>query len=164
MPGSNCCSRERPRLKRGAILLECILSLAILVGAGLAVLALIDRASGALAASRDAESAADLARSAMSKLEAGLGSVQTLAGPVEPWRDERDGTFDDALPEESPWSIAIDVEPAEFPGLTLVTVTAEKTDPLGRTLAVYALRQFVRLQSADAAGAGDAPIEEWRAP
>jgi len=136
-----------PGRPRAAILLECILSLAILVGAGLAIISLVDRAGSALTGARDAELAADLARSTMSKLAAGLGTVQTLAGPVESWRDERDETFDDSLPADSPWTVAIDAEPAEFPGLTLITVTAINADPSGRVRSMYSLRQLVALGS-----------------
>ncbi len=134
----------RPRT-RGAILLECILSLAILIAAGLAVLALMDRSSSAVDRVKEAEHATDLARTVMSKLEAGLGTVQTLAGPAAAWRDESDETFDDDLPEATPWMVVIEVEPTEFTGLTLVTVTAEKSLSPGRILASYTLRQFVRL-------------------
>lgn len=142
---------------RGVILLECILSLALLVATGLAVIALIDRAGSAIERAKETEMAADLARSGMSKLEAGLETVQTLAGPVEAWRDEGDETFDDSLPEATPWSLAVEVEPAEFPGLTLVTVTAERSDTSGRVLTTYSLRQYVRLNAEQGTESGGAP-------
>jgi hypothetical protein len=144
------------RSTRGAVLLECLLALALFVACGLAVMAMMDRAASSVATTRDSEIAVDVARTAMAKLEAGLATAETLNGPVPAWRDERDGTFDESLPTGAAWNLEIHTEPSQFEGLTKVSVRAFKqTVGSENELASYTLHQLVRLGPADTRPARD---------
>ncbi len=134
--------------RRGAVLLECILALSLFVACGLAVMAMMDRAAASVAATRDAEQAVDVARTAMAKIEAGIATPETLNGPVPEWRDERDATFDDSLPRGSGWLLEVETEPSQFAGLTHVGVRAVKIVPGSEVeLVSFKLDQLVRLPS-----------------
>ena len=76
---------------RGAILLEVILALSIFVTSGLAILTLVTQSTSRLTAIRDNETAADLARSAMAQIEAGLATPESLLGPVPDWLETESG-------------------------------------------------------------------------
>lgn len=142
---------ERPGPQsRGAMLLECLVSLAVFVGAGLTILGLVDRSLASMERARDQAVAVDLARSAMSSIECGLASAETLNGPVTPSEDEADETFDERLPSGAGWYLEIETEASQFDGLTLYRVKASKTLPSGvaggkgREIASYTLHQLVR--------------------
>ena len=131
-------------MRRGAVLLECVLALALFVSAGMAVLALMDGAVRSVERTRDLETAVDLARSAIAKIEAGIATAEELDGPVPIWRDEEDATFDDELPEPGPWSLEITTEPAQFEGLQRVRVRAIRREPSSeREEASFVLDQLV---------------------
>lgn len=138
--------------RRGAILLECVVAVAIFVAAGLMVLGSVSRASESLERSREAEKAADLARSAMAKIESGLARPETLIGPVKP-DDEGSGKV---MRESAatPWSLEIETEPSRFAGLTRVTVKAVKRSGSTES-ASYTLHQLVRLFGAERSGVGE---------
>ncbi|HYE60483.1 MAG TPA: hypothetical protein VD997_00680 [Phycisphaerales bacterium] len=139
-------NRARRRWGRGAILLECVLALALFVAAGLTIMGMMDRAASSVADTRDYEIAVDVARSAMAQIEAGIASPETLNGPVPQWRDAMDATFDDDLPDESGWNLEITTEPSQFDGLTKVSVRAFRQDPGSEDeLVSYTLHQLVRL-------------------
>lgn len=153
---------------RGALLLESVLALSIFAMAGLVIAGLVGDAADSLSRSRDALRAADLARSAMARLEAGISPMRDLSGPVPRWEEDEtaregdpsefDGGFADAPPAPSQWEVEIATEPSEFEGLTRVTVRAFKRDASGAVAAAHTLHQLVRLGSAaeDRAGAEDA--------
>jgi hypothetical protein len=148
--------RRTPRAKRGAMLLECVLALAIMVVAGLAILAMADGAARSAEVTRDAELAADLARSAMGRIESGIATPETLSGPIRDWQDQGDGVFAEAVIEDGPeWVVEIDTEESNFTGLTLVHVRAVKLASAGsdRELTSFSLHQLVRL-SQDGEGGG----------
>lgn len=141
-------ARANRAMRRGAVLLECLLALALFVACGLSVMAMMDRAMASVAATRDAEIAADIARSAMAKIEAGLGTPETMNGPVPEWRDELDVSFDESLPTGAVWHLEVTTEPSQFEGLTRVSVRAYKQAPMSDTeLASYTLVQLVRLMA-----------------
>jgi hypothetical protein len=158
--------------RRGALLMETILALAIFVMAGTAVLSLMRGAAGGLIQAREMEKAADLARSAMAKMEAGLATPQTLNGPVRPWlvEDAEKGERHEGADEgaSTGWELEIDTEKSQFTGLTSVTVRAVKRDESGGGRASagmpevsYTLRQLVRLGGKGEDKAGDAdPLVE----
>jgi hypothetical protein len=155
--------------RRGALLMETILALAIFVMAGTAVLSLMRGAAGGLIQAREMEKAADLARSAMAKMEAGLATPQTLNGPVRPWlvEDAEKGERHEGVDEgaSSGWELEIDTEKSQFTGLTSVTVKAVKRGEGGSGGATpevsYTLRQLVRLGGKGEDKAGDAdPLVE----
>jgi hypothetical protein len=152
-------------VRRGALLLETVLALAIFVMAGTAVLSLMRGAAGGLIQAREMEKAADLARSAMAKMEAGLATPQTLNGPVRPWlvEDAEKGEKHESSVDEGTatgWELEIDTEKSQFSGLTSVTVRAVRR-PEGGPEVSYTLRQLVRLGGKGEDKAGDAdPLVE----
>lgn len=114
--------------RRGAVLLEAIISLAIF----LAVAAFVLTASRqSLEATRMASleaRGADVARSALAAIDAGLVSTAALdggdelleaIGAIDP-ADELD-TF---ASETGRWQLDVVIDPSEFTGLSLATVTA----------------------------------------
>jgi type II secretory pathway pseudopilin PulG len=149
----------------GWVLLELLLALTIFVFTAISVLGAVSQGIAGAERTRDLAQAADLARSTMAKLEAGLGTIQNLAGPVPAWDpaaatdaefSELGAGSSDSPPLPSLWEIEIDTLASEFPGLTHVTVTAIKR-PIPeseRIAASFALHQLVRL-GPDAADAAD---------
>lgn len=146
---------------RGSVLLEVVVAIAVFVGVALAVMACVDRATGGLERARGVQRAADLARTAMSQLEAGLATTATLNGPVAvvegldgPGVPYAGGDSGDG---ESGWELEVQTEPSEFASLTKVTIIAMKRPP-GASAAEYqfTLTQLVRLgeRAGDVASAG----------
>jgi hypothetical protein len=138
--------------RRAALLLEAMLSLVLLVTCGAAVLSIMSDAGGAVRSMREQQFAFDLARSAIAKIEAGIDTPQTLDGPVPGWDDGFQGESDQARDDTwrgVRWTLAIDVQPSQFAGLTLLTVTAEGRDAIeaDRVVASASLSQLVRLAS-----------------
>ncbi|MBK7406072.1 MAG: type II secretion system protein [Phycisphaerales bacterium] len=142
---------------RGWVLLEMILALTIFIFTALTVLGSIAQGIAAAERTRSHAQAVDLARSTMAKLEAGLGTMQNLAGPVPAWEpdaaptDGADGPgaggFSDTAPPPSLWEVEIDSLPSPFSGLTQVTVTVVKrpAPDSERVVASYSLHQLVHL-------------------
>jgi len=141
--------RARRGERRGSLLLEVMLALAIFVMAGTAILSLVGGTMEGMGRMKLSRQAADLARSAMAKIEAGIETPQTLNGPVRPWSAEgvqaEGGTADEAA--ATPWELQIETEPTQFRGLSKVTVKAVLHEAGGsdRAVASYTLRQLVRL-------------------
>lgn len=158
--------------RRASILLEVLAAVALVVGMGLAILAAVDRATTALERSKAHEQAADLARSAMAALEAGIARPETLDGPVRGWPGVSaapgpflgvaldagavQGDFADSLPPAGGWELEIKTDSSIFPGLTHVAITAREP----RAGAAYTLHQLVRLAEppADRIGADDEAV------
>lgn len=105
--------------RRGIILLECIIALAIFVAIGLSLLAMANLASDVSSDTQRQAHARDLARSALSQIEARLASPETLNGEVK-----------DDSGKPTGWTLVIHTEPSQFPGLALVEVTAAPTSLL----------------------------------
>ncbi len=122
--------------RRGAILLEILLSLALFVMTASMLLSVIGQVVDGLGRSRDRLDAADLAESALAMIETGLARPETLNGPVEPWRPEQDDSMTGIDPDDAPasldtqpsWALQIETEPSEHEGLTLVSVRAYRID------------------------------------
>ncbi len=138
------------RERRGALLLEVIVALAIFVVAGGAILNLVTQTMTGLERSRLSARGADLARSAIAKIEAGIETAQTLNGPVE---RHAEGAKADA---GRGWELEIETDPSQFRGLTRVEVKAVKRSG-ERVEAEYTLVQLVRLggKGEDKAGEED---------
>jgi len=141
------------RKPSAAILLECVIALAILLGTSIALLAMASRAVDATERARNTERAADLARSTLSRIELGLMPIERATGPVEAWRDEADGSFDDDVAEPTGWRLETNVEPSPFEGLSLVTVRAvyQPGGENASVLGIFSLTQAIRLQGREAA-------------
>ena len=129
--------------RRGAMLLEVMLALAIFVMAGTAILSLVGGVMDGMARMKVSRQGADLARSAMARIEAGIETPQTLNGPVKGW--SASGSAEGEAGEgPTGWELQIDTEPTQFRSLTKVTITAVRNEgALDRP--VYTLRQLVRL-------------------
>ncbi|MHC4948892.1 MAG: hypothetical protein ACYTG1_11615 [Planctomycetota bacterium] len=156
--------RRRPRPRRGGLLLEVLVSIALFAGAAAFVLAAMRSALDGIDRAERRREALDLARSTIAELEAGLVSLGDLREGIAPGTDDALGP-DLALP--SRWRIDARTEPSPWRGLTLLELevfeeTGEIRIDLGEDESpTVVLRQLVRLRdapgSAPAAGPGDAP-------
>lgn len=157
---------------RGALLLEVMLSLALFVSAGIAILVLVHQSMMDVQRTQQARQAASIARSAMARIESGIDDPQTLAGPVRVWdgRDDalganafNDPGFDDAMlgtleSDVDPlWELEVESNPSQFEGLNTVRVRAlRRAVPGGdRITASYTLYQLVRLTTREEDVAGE---------
>ena len=168
--------------RRGGILLEVMLALALLVMGSMAILSAMSQSIHSLEATRLKQQAADLARSAMARIEAGIATPETLQGPVPAWESDPESGADElndgALPgefglaatvgwgEDSGWELEIDTSPSPFAGLAVVRVRALRraSADSDRIMGQYTLEQLVRLGTleTDEAGAEDELMEEAR--
>lgn len=152
--------KKKKQLRQlGSILLEVILAVAIFTAAALVVLRQVSFASDAVQRARDQERAADVARSALALLEAGLETPETLNGPLAPARVAYGlGARTQTAPSGerfNDWELTVDVQPSPFEGLAKVRVTAVWGAGQATERARFSLAQLVRL-SERASGAGDA--------
>jgi len=121
-------------IRRGALLLEVLLSLALFVMAGLTILTIVGDAIARLDDSRERLEAADLAHSAMAAIEAGLYDVNTLSGPVPEGGLFNDDDLDSGGIDMSPelgdtWSLEIETDRSDFEGLSLVSISVLREAP-----------------------------------
>lgn len=147
---------QRGRARRGVMLMEVMLALALVVVVGLTVLSSVSQSTDALGASREKQVAVDLARSAMAKLEAGIETTTTLSGPVKAWTEDMNlaEVSDDG--DDTGWELVVESEPSGFDGLTYVTVTARRAALDGGVPGPgFTLRQLVRLAQLDEDGIGE---------
>ncbi len=131
----------RPR--QGALLLEVLLALGLLVAGAISILSIVRTGAGGLTRVRELDHAANLARSAMAQIEAGLASPESLHGPI------RDSESPDSPGEPvSGLEYAIDTQPSAFPGLTQITVRVVARGQVlgGDDQTRFELRQLVALQ------------------
>jgi len=167
--------RRRASQPRGAILLEVLLALALFVTTSLTLLSIIAQSIDGLTRSRDRLLAADHARSAMAKIEAGIERPEALNGPVQPWNTAEQTALDPSFtgfdPDDAPvslvpqdagpgWSLEIETERTEYTGLTLVRVRAFRVDSDGFEYdrsPSFTLSQFVRLGGDDGERGGGEP-------
>lgn len=175
-------TRAGPATRRGGILLEVMLALSLLVMGGITILGAMSQSIRSVEATRLNQQAADLSRSAMAKLEAGIATIETLEGPVPTWETDPDSGADelnDDMPidefgsaagyefgEDSDWELEIETSPSPFTGLTAVSVRAVRWASIDsdRILAQYTLHQLVRLGefAEDMAGEEDDMMIEAR--
>jgi hypothetical protein len=145
-------------IRRGGILLEVLLSLALFVGAAAFALGATRGVLGSLDRARRESLAVDLARAKLAELEAGIVTIAELrddaegvaqVGSIEAFGDEADdgGRI---------WEIELNTERTEFTGLMLVELTvrevrdAEADDP-SRVISCT-LRQLVPVREQDDEG------------
>jgi hypothetical protein len=163
--------RPQRNTASGAVLLETVIAVAMLLMAAITILGAVNQGMVVMERSRLALRAADLARSAMAEIEAGIATPETLNGPVRAEAaptatdgDEPPRELSDSLPPETGWELEIGVSPAPFTGLSKVTIQALKRR--GEAIeASYTLHQLVRLTAEvdDRAGeAGDLSRESER--
>jgi Tfp pilus assembly protein PilV len=132
--------KVRSSQARGTVLLEVLLALALFVAVAMSVLGLIDRVIQAAIDARRTEYAADLARSAMSRLEAGLATPETLSGPVR--LDTGDG---DVIDPPEPWEVEVQTSPSPFADLSVVSVRAWLPGAGDSVQAEFTVEGLVRL-------------------
>jgi len=120
------------------MLLECLLALALLVAAGVTVLACLDRAAESVGRRTQEVAAMQVAAAALALIDSGAMTPETVQGPASRLRD--------GVRVASDWNIAVDTEPSEFGTLTLVTVRVFDARGGGPDRpALAALRQLVDL-------------------
>ena len=144
--------------RRGAILLEMVIAVAILVMASLAISASLRDALSSLQRSQDEARAGDIARSAIARLEAGMARPELLSGPLTAWEGEADRFEGDPLVDalafsqpdgiavDDDWFVTVETEATSFRQLTSVTVIVERVDESGEPIVQRRLTQFVRLR------------------
>jgi Tfp pilus assembly protein PilV len=188
---AGCAASTLLGVRRGAILLETIVAISLFVMAAITIYAALARSAEAVERSRSSEHAADLARSAMAMIEAGLATPESLNGPLTPAKaamglaadeDALDGGVADtstAAAGDAAWELEISSEPSGYDGLTLIGVRAMKrtagsgggfgggsdgSDLGPGVIASFTIHQYVRLveQAEEKAGEVDAITERAR--
>ncbi len=134
--------------RRGAILLEMLLAVALFAMAGLAIYGALDRAVDGSISTRERLRGADVAWSAIALIEAGVARPESLEGPVTErsplWSGADPGARVDAAATDRGWSLRIETEPGRFRGTTVVAVTAVRQEGESES-DWYTARQLVRL-------------------
>lgn len=135
--------------RRGIVLMELLVSMAIFVGAAMLTLSVVQSSYENLFRAHQRQFAVDLARSKMAELEAGLIGVADLSNELV----DQIGSIElfDALsplsdPAAEEWLIDIQTQRTEFAGLTLVELSVFHGDDPDTALAT--LRQLVQLRDA----------------
>lgn len=127
--------------RRGGLLLEALIALAVFVMAGLAILSVLRQGVADTRAARDRVRGYDIARSALAQIETGLATIESLDGSVPAWRPPSSSiAFEDAPPPESPWNVEITTEEAGVGGLSRVRVVVRNA-----AKPVADLTQFIQL-------------------
>ena len=143
--------------RRGALLLEVMLSIALFVGAASFCLAATRSLFFALDRAERRQQVIDLARSKMAELDAGLISIQSLRGEWSGAVGSR--PREESLKDEpgSARRLEIDVTTTrtEFQGLSLIELTVSEISDDGSlvdegTAISFTLRQLVALRETDA--------------
>ncbi len=143
----------RRRARRGAVLLEVLLSLALFVGAASFCLAAMRSLHAALDRADRDQRVIDLARSRMAELDAGLISLQALRGEWSGAVGSRQGDSleVDEGPAQRRFHVDAGTSRSAYPGLTLVEITVTETQAgLSGAPASFTLRQLVALRDAEA--------------
>ncbi len=113
------------------MLLEALLALALLVGVGMIVTGLVDRAASASMRALDNSRAMDVARSMLSRIDAGLSRPEALDNTIHEETSD-DGLAPDSRSSAVPprrWAIGVRVEPSRFAGLAIVRVEVRREAP-----------------------------------
>ena len=142
--------KVRP-LRRGAILLECMLTLALLLAASLTVLASMDRAMSSAVRMEERADAMDCAVTGLALVEAGLMPLENIQGPVSKWRDD-----DVLVRRRIDWRISVDTQPTTHDGLMLAIVRVYRGDgsdaapsSLSNEQPVVTLHQYIQLRTGE---------------
>lgn len=142
--------RERVRhARRGAMLFEIMLSVALFVGAGSICLGVTRSLFSALDRVQREQRGLDLARSKLAELEAGLITITDLRGTWSGTVGSHEPAVDlDPLHRGSKWTIEAQTIRTEHPGLSLIelTVSEDAETPGGPGGLSITLRQLVALR------------------
>lgn len=126
------------------MLLDLVLALSMFVVGGLAVLTQMDFGARRIIEAEHRMGAAGVARTAMALLESGAMGDRELNGPASAWATPiGEGA---ALDPSVEWVCEVELEPSEWPGLSLATVRVRRV-PAGSELDAWpvlvTLRQLV---------------------
>ena len=131
-------------MRRGGLLLEVLVSIAIFVAAASFCVRATSDVVSAMDRTEQKLVAADIARSAMSQLQVGTLSLADLReGSV--FGEESD---DDRMVAAGRWRVEVQTRPSLRPSLTVVTLTVEE-DTKSSSPARFVLRELVVLQESD---------------
>jgi hypothetical protein len=134
---------------RGAMLLEVTLSIALFVGAASFCIAVTRSLFASLDQAGRRHFAADIARSKLAELEAGLTSIQDLRGPWGGNVGSRDAS--DLQERAAPrWQLDVRTSPSQFRGLSLVELTVSELPEAAPDPVEFTLRQLIALREQDA--------------
>jgi type II secretory pathway pseudopilin PulG len=139
--------------RRGGILLEILLAVAIFAGAGVFALASVKSVFAALDRARREQALVDLARTRMAELEAGFINLSDVRGETPLAAGDRltpgganEQINDHARGESSPWSIDVRTSRTEFSGLSLVELTVTERSLAMPDRLSFTLRQLMPLR------------------
>ncbi|MAT81177.1 MAG: hypothetical protein CMJ29_05975 [Phycisphaerae bacterium] len=136
-------------MRRGGLLLEVLVSIAIFVAAAAFCLRATSDVVTAMDRTEKRLVAADIARSAMSQLQAGTLALADLReGSL--FSDE---SSDARLQTPGAWRVEVQTRPSLRPRLTVVTLTVEE-DTGSSTPATFVLRELIELREQD--------VEAWQ--
>jgi hypothetical protein len=131
---------------RGALLLELVIALGVTIAVGVTLLSMLGQSQRSLVRSVELSRAADLASSALAKLDAGLATVDDLDGADDTFdierREEIALAIGDVVGDDATWRLSIVTERSGVSGLSVVTVTAQHTRDESVS---FTLRRLVRL-------------------
>ncbi len=137
-------------IRRGAVLFEVMLSVALFVGAAAFCLGATKSLFAAFERAGRRQFAVDLARSKLAELEAGLITVQDLRGE---WDGGVGSHVEDVDLEGASrarrWRFDIETSLSEFRGLSLVELTVSEITGAGDDAAGATLRQLVTLRETE---------------
>ncbi|MDG2422650.1 MAG: hypothetical protein P8M22_01595 [Phycisphaerales bacterium] len=131
-------------MRRGGLLLEVLVSIAIFVAAAAFCLRATSDVVAAMERTENRLIAADIARSAMSQLQAGTLTLADLRqGSVF-----GEGADDDRLVTPGQWRVEVQTRPSLRPNLTVVTLTVEE-ETKSSTPATFVLRELVAIRDSN---------------
>lgn len=107
--------------RRGALLLECVLALAMLIIGMVLIYAILDSSRDAAEREALTQEAREVAASALALIESGHSGPESLTGPAERWRECKD---------RAQWQLEIDT----------VAITGAQPGTLQLVVKVYALQ------------------------
>jgi hypothetical protein len=132
-----------PLARRGGILFEIVLSVALFAGAAIFTLGAVRSVIATLDQTRRRQEAVDLARSKLAELEAGLINLADLRGGAAA-HDGRSDTI-----ENPAWLFDLKTSRTEFTGLSLIELTVREDAASDERGVSYTLRQLLPLRESD---------------
>ena len=135
--------------RRGGVLFEVMLAVALFVGAAAFTLASVRSVTRTLERTRLQQEAVDLARSRMAELEGGLTTLGGIRGDAD--TEDQSSTDFEAADVQPRWRIEVSTARSEFGNLTLVELTVIENMPAdletaGESPMRYTLRQLIALR------------------
>ncbi len=147
--------RTTRKSRRGALLLEVLLSIALFAGSAAFTLGAANSVFDALDRAKREHEAIDIARSKMAELQTKMISVRDLnsqwSGDIGSYQTDADF---DSLQSSLRWAIEVNTSPTEYTGLSLVEITVSELQEQafeqgGSAFVSYTLRQLMPLSDED---------------